>query len=100
MIEGDATAQQISTSIIALGQELEKIGKPSNPALLKEMARITKGKMIAPDKLDGIAALIDALPVKKPLETRYPIWAHIALLITLIILLALFWMGRKLNGTF
>ncbi len=99
-IEDDATAKEVSTSIIALGQELEKIGKPSNPALLKEMARITKGSMIAPDQLNKITDLIDALPTKKPLETRYPIWAHITLLITLIILLALFWMGRKLNGTF
>jgi len=99
-IEGDATAKEVSTSIIALGQELEKVGKPSNPALLKEMARITKGEMISPDQLNKITNLIDALPIKKPLETRYPLWAHIALLIALIILLALFWMGRKLNGTF
>jgi len=99
-IEGDATAESVSTSIISLGQEIEKIGKPSNPDLLKEMARITKGAMITPDQLNTIASIIDALPVKKPQEVRYPIWAHIALLITLIVLLALFWFGRKINGTF
>lgn len=99
-IEGDATAKEVTTSLIALGQELEKIGKPSNPALLKEMARITKGELLLPNELNKIASIIDALPVKKPIESRYPIWAHIGLLITLLILLALFWIGRKLNGTF
>ncbi|MFT6794208.1 MAG: hypothetical protein ACJAR1_002214, partial [Rubritalea sp.] len=66
----------------------------------KEISRITKGQLITPDQLNQIANLIDALPAKSPLESRYPIWAHIALLILLIILLALFWTGRKLNGTF
>ena len=99
-IEGDKTAKTVSTSIIAQGQQIEKIGKPVNTELLKEMARITKGELITPDKLDQITNLIDALPEKSPLETRYPIWSNIVLLIILITLLALFWMGRKLNGTF
>jgi len=99
-IEGDKTAQTVSTSIIAQGDKIEKVGKPANADLLEEMARITKGAVISPDKLNEITNIIDALPEKSPLETRYPIWAHIALLITLIILLTLFWTGRKLNGTF
>ena len=99
-IEGDKTAKTVSTSIIAQGQQIEKVGKPVNNELLKEISRITKGQLITPDQLNQIANLIDALPAKSPLESRYPIWAHIALLILLIILLALFWTGRKLNGTF
>jgi len=99
-IEGDKEAQTVSTSIIAQGDKIEKVGKPVNSDLLEEMARITKGEVITADKLNEITNIINALPAKTPLETRYPIWAHIALLITLIILLTLFWTGRKLNGTF
>ncbi|MFT5904921.1 MAG: hypothetical protein ACI9E1_000510 [Cryomorphaceae bacterium] len=99
-IEGDKTAKTVSTSIIAQGQQIEKVGKPVNTELLKEMSRITKGQLMTPDQLNQISNLIDALPAKSPLESRYPIWAHIALLILLIILLACFWIGRKLNGTF
>lgn len=99
-IEGDKSAKTVSTSIIAQGQQIEKIGKPVNTELLQELSRITKGQLITPEKLNEIAALIDNLPSKSPLESRYPIWTHIALLITLIILLAIFWIGRKLNGTF
>ena len=99
-IEGDKEAQTVSTSIIAQGDKIEKVGKPANTDLLEEMARITKGEVITPDKLNEITNIIDSLQAKTPLETRYPIWAHIALLITLITLLTLFWTGRKLNGTF
>lgn len=99
-IEDDPAAKSVSTSVISIGQELEKIGKPTNPNLLNEMAKITKGQMIQPDQLNKISDIINALPIKKSIETRYPIWAHIALLITLIVLLGLFWTGRKLNGTF
>ena len=99
-IEGDAEAQSVSTSIISQGQQIEKIGKPVNTELLQEMSRITKGQTITSAKLNEITALIDTLEEKSPLETRYPIWTSIILLIVLIILLALFWTGRKLNGTF
>ncbi len=99
-IEGDKTAKSVSTSIISQGQQIEKIGKPINTDLLQEMSRISKGQMITPDKLNEITTLINALPEKSPLDIRYPIWAHIALLATLITLLALFWIGRKFNGTF
>ena len=99
-IEGDKTAQTVSTSIIAQGQQIEKIGKPVNTELLQEMSRISKGQLITPDKLNEITNLIDTLPAKSPLESRNPLWNHIILLITLITLLALFWTGRKLNGTF
>ncbi len=99
-IEGDKDAKKVTTSIIALGQQIEKIGKPANTELLNEMSRITKGQLITPEELNNITKLIDALPAKSPLQSRTPLWAHIALLITLIVLLALFWIGRKLNGTF
>lgn len=99
-IEGDKTAKTVSTSIIAQGQQIEKIGKPVNTELLQELSRITKGELITPDKLNEITNLINTLPAKSPLESRYPIWTHIVLLIILLTLLALFWTGRKLNGTF
>jgi len=99
-IEGDKTAKTVSTSIITQGQQIEKIGKPVYTELLKEMSRIAKGQLITTDQLNQITNLIDALPARSPLESRYPIWTHIALLILLLALLALFWTGRKLNGTF
>lgn len=90
----------VKSTILVPGQQLEKLGKPVDLKLLEEMARITGGKVIAPQDLQELADTINTLPEKAPLETRYPVWAHIALLITLIVLLCLFWTLRKLNGNF
>ena len=96
----DPSAKPISTSVIALGDSIEKIGKPINADLLKELSRITKGKYIQPSELNNIASIINALPEKKPLENRTSLWSNRWLLFSMIALMALFWFGRKLNGTF
>lgn len=96
----DESAKPVSTSVIALGDSIEKVGKPINMDLLKELARITKGEMIAPEALNSIADKINALPEKQPLENITPIWSDRWLLYAMIALMGIFWLGRKLNGTF
>ncbi len=95
--DADAT---VETTIIAQGDVLEKTGQPARPEVLEEMARVTGGEVILAKDIKGIASRINALPVKKPQEESIPLWAQIATMITLIVLLALFWTLRKLNGTF
>lgn len=97
---GASAGSGVKTTIIAHGDELEKMGSPARPEVLEEMARVTKGATIAPHELQNIASLINALPVKKPVEQSIPLWAQLATMLTLIVLLALFWTLRKLNGTF
>ena len=43
---------------------------------------------------------ITALPEPRPLESRIPLWSHWATLVAIIVLLGIFWTGRKLNGAF
>ncbi|MFT5882254.1 MAG: hypothetical protein ACI9FG_000754 [Crocinitomicaceae bacterium] len=90
----------VKTTIIAQGDILEKTGQPARPEVLEEMARVTGGQVITAKNLKDIANQINALPVKNPQETSIPLWAQIASMITLIVLLGLFWTLRKLNGTF
>lgn len=99
-ITSDPKAQKISTTIIAQGKELEKKGQPARPEVLEEMARISKGAIVTPNEIKNISSLINALPVKKPVELSIPLWAQLSTMITLIVLLGLFWVLRKLNGTF
>ena len=99
-ITSDPKAQKISTTVIAQGKELEKKGQPARPEVLEEMARISKGAIVTPNEIKNIPSLINALPVKKPVELSIPLWAQLSTMITLIVLLALFWILRKLNGTF
>lgn len=98
-IKGD-DSKPVITKLIAQGQEVEKIGQPARPEVLEEMAKITGGRVLTSDEIAKVADIIKALPERKPLETRVPLWAQIATMITLILLLAIFWVGRKLNGTF
>jgi hypothetical protein len=36
----------------------------------------------------------------RPLESRIPLWSHWGTLVALVVLLGIFWTGRKLNGAF
>lgn len=99
-ISNDSTAKPITTNLIAQGKSLEKIGQPARPEVLEELARITKGAVVEPNKVHTLSDLINALPVKKPIEESIPLWAQLWSMITIIVLLSLFWTLRKLNGTF
>ena len=88
------------TTIIAQGVDIEKSGQPARPDVLDEMSRVSRGRSILPDQLPDLIREIDALPEPRPLESRIPLWSHWATIATLVFLLGLFWVGRKLNGAF
>lgn len=99
-ISGDSTADTVETTIIAQGEDLEKTGQPARPEVLEEMARVANGLSIKPHQIKDIASMINALPKRKPIEESIPLWAQISTMVVLIILLGIFWVLRKLNGTF
>jgi hypothetical protein len=68
--------------------------------VLEELARVSKGRIIQPAQLAELVKEITALPEPRPLETRIPLWSHWGTLVALIVLLGIFWIGRKLNGAF
>ena len=43
---------------------------------------------------------IRALPEPRPIENRLPLWSHWITVALTVLLLAVFWTGRKLNGNF
>ncbi len=95
-----AEDKPLETSIIAQGAELEKIGQPARPEVLEEMAKVSRGRIIQPAQLADLIKEITALPEPRPLETRVPLWSHWATIAALVILLGIFWAGRKFNGAF
>jgi len=90
----------VETSLIVQGRELETAGQPAKPDVLEEMAKITNGELIVPSEISSLVQKINALPKRKPLETRLSIWAQLPTIVIVIALLGLFWIGRKMNGTF
>lgn len=95
-----AEDKPLETSLLAQGVEIEKTGQPARPEVLDEMARISRGRIIQPAQIADLIKEINALPEPRPLETRIPLWSHWGTLVALIVLLGIFWAGRKLNGAF
>lgn len=95
-----AEDKPLDTTILAQGTEVEKIGQPARPEVLEEMAKVSKGRIIQPDQLAELIKEITALPEPRPLENRIPLWSHWGTVLALVVLLGVFWVGRKLNGAF
>ncbi len=95
-----ATDKPLETTILAQGVEIEKIGQPARPDVLEEMAKVSRGRVIQPAQLADLIQEINALPEPRPLETRIPLWSHWGTVAALVVLLGVFWIGRKLNGAF
>jgi hypothetical protein len=99
-VASGAEEQPLATSLIVQGAELEQPGQPSRPEVLAEMSRVSRGRMIQASQLAEIVAEIQALPEPRPLESRLPLWSHWLVITAIVIWSALFWVGRKWNGTF
>ena len=99
-IVGEDKDHSTKTTLLAQGTEVEKTGLPSRPDVLEEMARISKGRLIGSESISALVNEIQTLPDPEPLETRTALWSNWITAAALILLLAIFWMGRKLNGTF
>ncbi len=85
--------------ITTMTEVIEKTGMPINTTLLKELAAITRGRIIQAEDIPQLAAEIRSLPTPPPMEKRIHLWCDPYTLYTLIALLTAFWIGRKLNGT-
>lgn len=92
------TGAVLETTIFVHDDVAERVGKPARAEVLEEIARVTKGKMLAPDKLDQIIQSLAALPDPQPSVRRVQLWSHPALIAIVIGLLGVFWVGRKIVG--
>jgi uncharacterized membrane protein len=90
----------LDTTISVQGDAREKIGKPAKPEVLREIAQLTRGRVMDNADPASLAALIAALPQPELQERRVQLWAHPLWSGLLIVLLGIFWAGRKFVGAF
>ncbi len=93
--EGAAT-----TKVIAQGTQIEKTGHPARPDVLAELSSVSRGTVVTAAQLDELAQKIYDLPEPRPQVIPEPLAFNPYIAACLIGLLAFFWVGRKLNGTF
>ena len=90
----------LETKISVQGMRKEKRGRPARPEVLREIAQLTRGEFIASAEPSDIVARVSSLPEPETLERRLQLWAHPAWAGALILLLTVFWIGRKVTGSF
>ena len=88
----------LDTTITVQGTTLELVGQPARYEVMAEIARITRGEMLARPDLALIKERIAALPEPEPLERRLRLWAHPVWIGVIVFLLTIFWIGRKVAG--
>jgi len=92
------TNATLEASFFVQGDDAERVGRPARPEVLEEIARVTRGKVIDPDKLDQLVQSLANLPEPPPSVRRVQLWSHPVFAGIVVLLLGLFWVGRKIVG--
>jgi hypothetical protein len=97
-LEAPKVNRKLDTTILVQQPILEKEGQPVNRAVLEEIASITGGATATPEKFDDLLAKIALTPQPKPLEARVRLWSNPYWGGLLLLMLTIYWIGRKLAG--
>jgi hypothetical protein len=92
------TGATLEASFFVQGVAAERLGRPARPEVLDEIARVTRGKVIDPGDLDEVVRSIAELPEPPPAVRRIQLWSHPVLAAAIVLLLGVFWVGRKVVG--
>lgn len=92
------TKDSLEATLFVQGGALEKLGKPSRPEVMEELARVTSGQSLRLDQLEEALKKLAALPEQPEKIRRVQLWSHPAIAGTLIFGMAVFWIGRKWAG--
>jgi hypothetical protein len=89
----------LETMISVQGAKREKLGQPAKYDVLEEIVRVTRGEMIeATADPASIVAAIAEMPEPELREKRFLIWAHWGWASVILVLMTIFWIGRKAIG--
>ena len=92
------TGATLEASFFAQPVSAERVGGPARPEVLEELSRVTGGKVVEPDKLDDVIRSLAELPEPAPSHRRLQLWNQPALALVFVLLLGVFWVGRKAIG--
>jgi hypothetical protein len=92
------TGASLETSFYVQGSATERVGRPARPEVLEEIARVTRGKVIEPEKLEDAVRSLAELPEPLPAVRRVQLWCHPVIAAGIVLLLGVFWVGRKVIG--
>jgi hypothetical protein len=87
------------TSKMMVGKERkEKIGEPAKWKIMREIAGISRGKFFPYKNIDKLMNELRALPENRIIEKRLELWNRWWLGAVVMLLLSIYWVGRKFSG--
>jgi hypothetical protein len=92
------TGATLDASFYVQGAAIERIGRAARPEVLEEIARVSKGQIISADRLEQVLQSLAALPEPPASIHRLQLWCHPLVASILVLLLGIFWVGRKIVG--
>ena len=93
------TGASVETDLTVQGLNRERQGRLARHDVLEEIAAITQGKLVTVSEVSSLLDHLAAMPEPEPTIHRTRIWSHPVWGAFLIVLMGLFWVGRKMNGT-
>ena len=97
-IDAPEQDRELKTKLTVSLPKREKLGRPVNRPILGEIATITGGVSAGTDHLDEIIKKISVLPEPRPAEIRTRLWSNPWWGGAILLLLVVYWTGRKLAG--
>ncbi len=77
---------------------IEKVGQPINRQALQEIASVSRGQLAGTEGLNEVVRALQSMPEPKPREIRLRLWANPWWGGFLLMLLVVYWVGRKVAG--
>ncbi len=92
------TGEVLETKFFVQGAATERLGSPARPEVLEEIAKVTRGKFLDPEDLDGVVNSLASLPDPPPSVRRVQLWSNPIVAGIMVTLFGIFWVGRKVVG--
>ena len=92
------TGATLATTFQVQGAAAERVGRQARAEVLEEIARVTRGQVIEAGALENLVNLLTALPDLPPSVRRVQLWCHPVVAAAIVVLLGVFWVGRKVIG--
>jgi hypothetical protein len=96
--DSEPYGRHLITELLVSRPLIEKQGQPVNAQILGEIAALTRGANFSTGELDKMVGQIALLPEPKPMERRIRVWSEPAWGGAILLLLTIYWVGRKWAG--
>ncbi len=97
-VRSGETGAEVSSVMDVSWPRRERVGHPARFDVLREIAAVSGGVATGTGGLPELVERIQLLPEARPREARILLWSHPLWIALITILLAAYWIGRKLMG--